>query len=73
MEIFDIEHSQLDGGSVKVYWKKKTNMSQNIIQKNIDTFLKNEEELGLYTDKIYDEFAKGSKGLKKPLRKSYCC
>lgn len=69
MEIFDIEHSELDGGSVKVYWKKKTNMSQNIIQKNIDAFLKNEEELGLYTDKIYDEFAKRVKGLKKTVKK----
>lgn len=58
MEIFDVEHSELDGGSVKVYWKKKKNSTLVSNTASINKFLREEEKIGLYDDKIYNEFSK---------------
>lgn len=69
MEIFDIEHSDLDGGSVKVYWKKKSNTRQVVKTININRFLRDEEKIGLYDDKIYKDFSKRVYDLKKSVKK----
>lgn len=69
MEIFDIEHSELDGGSVKVYWKKKSNTMQVVKAININRFLREEERIGLYDDKIYNDFSKRVIELKKSVKK----
>jgi len=64
LDIFDIEHSPLDGGSVKVYWKKKENTKLPVKTKQIQSFLAEEKRLGLFTDKPYNEFAKRVKKLR---------
>lgn len=65
LEIFNIKKSELDGGSLKVFWKKKENKSHKVQNKNIEDILKEEEEYGLYDRKIYIEFAKRVEKLKE--------
>ena len=64
LEIFDIEHSPLDGGSLKVYWKKRGSKNNPIQNSAIEKFLKAEEKEGLFTDLPYIQFAKRVKQLK---------
>lgn len=57
LEIFDIEKDDLDGGSLKVYWKKKTNKKQKINSDQINKLLKEEEKYGLHEIDVYIKFA----------------
>lgn len=57
LEIFDIEKDELDGGSLKVYWKKKTNKKQKINHDKISRLLKEEEKYGLHEIDVYIKFA----------------
>jgi len=66
--IYDIVHSSLDGGSLKVYWKKKTNNKMKITP-SIEKFLQAEEDAGLYQDMMYDAFANRVTRLKEIVRK----
>lgn len=65
IEIYKIKRNSLDGGSVRVYWKKKNNHSLKIEQDEIDILLKQEQQKGLYSKKTYDQFAKRVEKLKK--------
>lgn len=64
LEIFNIEKSELDGGSLKVYWKKKTDKKRKINSGAIKKILKEEEDFGLYDIKTYERFAKKVEKLK---------
>lgn len=57
LEIFDMEKSELDGGSLKVYWKKKSNKKRKVNIDIINNILKEEENYGLYDIKTYESFA----------------
>lgn len=57
LEIFNIEKSDLDGGSLKVYWKKKSNNRRKVNIDKINKILKEEENYGLYDIKTYKLFA----------------
>jgi SAM-dependent methyltransferase len=69
LDIFDIEKMDLDGGSVRVYWKKKKNKKWSINQKRINKLLHEENNAGLYDKKTYDKFAKRIKKLKSEVKK----
>lgn len=64
-EIFDIEKSELDGGSLKVFWKKKINKRQKINIERIQKILHEEAEYGLHDIRVYLQFANRIKKLKK--------
>ncbi len=64
LEIFNIEKSDLDGGSLKVYWKKKSNKKQKINLLGINKILKEEEKYGLHTIDAYLKFTKRVERLK---------
>ncbi len=64
LEIFDIQSSPLDGGSLKVYWKKRTNTKNRVETTTINSYLQKEEKEGLYKDSTYDSFADRVKSLK---------
>src|ERR1035437_4193812 len=50
LEIFDIHKSDLDGGSLRVFWKKKQNKKLKVKENVINKLLEEESEFGL--DKI---------------------
>ncbi len=64
LEIFNIEKSDLDGGSLKVYWKKRSNKKIKTNQDKLNKILKEEEDFGLYDIKTYMEFTKRVEKLK---------
>jgi len=65
LEIFDIHKSDLDGGSLRVFWKKKSNRELKIKEKIIEEFLKEEKEFGLHEIKAYKEFTSRVEKLKR--------
>jgi len=65
LEIFDIKKSDLDGGSLRVFWKKKTYKGLKVNTKEIEKLLKEEERFGLHTTRAYKEFAERVKRLKE--------
>jgi hypothetical protein len=65
LEIFDIHKSDLDGGSLRVFWKKKTNNKLKVKSNVIKDLLKEEEMFGLGDIKAYREFAGRVEVLKK--------
>ena len=69
LEIFNIEKSDLDGGSLKVYWKKKTDKKRKVNSSVINKILKEEEEFGLYDTKTYEKFRERVEKLKKDVVK----
>lgn len=69
LEIFDVKHDPLDGGSLKVFWKMKKNTQLSIHQKNLDQFQILEEKEGLYLRKTYRAFASRVKKLRTKTRK----
>jgi len=69
LQIFDIEKNDLDGGSLKVYWKKKIDKKRKIETEKIDKILKEEYEYGLYDIKTYEKFAERVEKLKKDVVK----
>lgn len=64
LEIFDIRKSDLDGGSLRVFWKKNKNKNIEVKEKVINRLLEEEIEFGLHKIKAYVEFAKRIKELK---------
>lgn len=65
LEIFDIHKSDLDGGSLRVFWKKNNNKKIKINQSNLNKILKEEERFGLHSIRAYQEFAKRVENLRK--------
>lgn len=70
IEIFDFELSDLDGGSIKIFWKKKKNKSIKVKEKKIQKQLELEESYGCYDTKTYKKFQKDILKLKKDIRKT---
>ncbi len=64
LEIFDIEKSDLDGGSLKVYWKKKSNKKRKVNIDKINKILNEEKAYGLYDVKTYQDFTNRIEKLK---------
>lgn len=64
LEIFDIQRNDLDGGAIRVFWKKKEGILNEINKKNINKILKEEEKYGLYKKEAYSKFANRVKALK---------
>lgn len=69
LEIFSIEHSDLDGGSLKVFWKRKMNKSLIIQTKKINSFLNREEREKLYRVATYDAFSERVRRLRTDVKK----
>ena len=67
MEIFDIERNDLDGGSIRVFWKQKVSRLNKIEEIKLLNFLQQEELAGLYNQKTYEDFYKRILVLKKDL------
>lgn len=65
LEIFDIHKSDLDGGSLRVFWKKKNNKVIKVNKRIIDKFMSDEERYGLHDISAYNRFAKRVENLKK--------
>jgi len=55
LEIFDVQHVNTQGGSIRVFVKKATNNKFNI-SPNVETFIKAEEFVGLYNPITYLSF-----------------
>lgn len=64
LEIFDIHKSDLDGGSLRVFWKKKKNKKIKVKEKIINQLLKDESKFGLHGIKAYIEFSERVEKLK---------
>jgi hypothetical protein len=64
-EIFDVLRSELDGGSLRVFWKKKNNTKIKVNSKAIKKILLEEEKFGLHDISAYKDFEKRVKKLKK--------
>lgn len=58
LEIFDIHKSDLDGGSLRVFWKKKKNKKIKTKENVINKFLQKEKKYGLHDISAYNKFAK---------------
>lgn len=65
LEIFDIHKSDLDGGSLRVFWKKRSNKKIATKVGVIKKFLKEEEKYGLDTINAYNAFKKRVEKLKQ--------
>lgn len=57
LEIFNVEKSDLDGGSIKVYWKKKIDNKRKVNKSYINQILDEEEKYGLFKIQTYEDFA----------------
>jgi SAM-dependent methyltransferase len=68
-EIFDVEKKTLDGGSIRVYWKKKGNKDIVVKIEKIQQMLSDEKQKGLYSKKTYADFASRIKKLKTSVKK----
>ena len=64
LEIFDIHKSDLDGGSLRVFWKKKINKKIKVKTAVINKLLTEESNFGLYEIKAYIEFSERVEKLK---------
>jgi SAM-dependent methyltransferase len=64
LEIFDIQKSDLDGGSLRVFWKKKKNTKIKVRTNIINKLLYEEKKFGLHEINAYIEFAKRVEKLK---------
>ncbi len=65
--IFDIEHNNLDGGAIRVFWKKKENTRWPIQEKQIAHFIAQEEKAGLYHISAYQDFNNNINAFKQEL------
>lgn len=68
LEIFDFEMSPLDGGSIRIYWKKKKNKNLKVKSDKIDKQIQKEIEFGCYSNNRYKEFNLDIKRLKKEIK-----
>lgn len=64
LEIFDIHKSDLDGGSLRVFWKKKKNKKLKIKKNTVNEFISKENKYGLHDISAYNRFAKRVEGLR---------
>jgi SAM-dependent methyltransferase len=64
LEIIDIERNDLDGGSIRVFWKKTKNSKFKKNENSIEEILKLENEHGLYDIRTFRNFAKRINELK---------
>ncbi|MEK7450733.1 MAG: class I SAM-dependent methyltransferase [Patescibacteria group bacterium] len=62
--IFDIQRNDLDGGAIRVFWKKGEGTRNKINKKNINKILGEEKRYGLYKKETYSKFADRIKALK---------
>lgn len=58
LEIFDIHKSDLDGGSLRVFWKKRTNKRIKVKTGVINKLILEEKRYGLHEIKAYKAFTK---------------
>lgn len=65
MEIFDIERNDLDGGSIRVFWRQKKDKSNVVHEKNLNDLLDLEGKVGLYDKKTYEAFSARVEKMKK--------
>lgn len=65
LEIFDIKRNSLDGGAIRVYWKKRNNQNVKINQAGIKKILTQEKNYGLYKKDTYKKFSGRIENLKK--------
>ncbi len=65
LEIFDIHKSDLDGGSLRVFWKKKKNKKIKIRENTINKLLDEEKNFGLHEINAYLEFKTRVEDLKR--------
>lgn len=65
LEVFDIQKSDLDGGSLRVFWKKPDNKKIRIKKEVIEKIIKEEEKFGLHDMHAYKEFENRVLELKK--------
>lgn len=68
LQIFNIERNDLDGGSIRVYWKKKSNKTLEIKSKKIALFLEKEKKAGIYDLQRYRQFSQSVKKLRDSIR-----
>lgn len=69
LEIFDLQRNNLDGGSLRLFFKKKRNKSLKINKKAIENLLSIEKKEKLYEKSTYVSFAKRLSYLKHDVRK----
>ena len=70
LEIFDVEQSEINGGSIRTYIKFKDNQNLKSFEgaeKRIKKIIQDEKEIGLDTLKPYQEFAERIKKIKTSL------
>lgn len=65
--IFDIEHNNLDGGAIRVFWKKKESAKWPIQQEQLAHFIAQEEQAGLYSIGAYQDFNNSINAFKQEL------
>lgn len=65
LELFDIQRNDLDGGAIRVFWKKKSNKKLKINETGLNKILKEEEKYGLYKTETYVKFATRIEKLKE--------
>jgi SAM-dependent methyltransferase len=56
-EIIDVQPNDLDGGAIRVFWKKKESQRWQKNEENIAGFLEREEQDGLYSFDTYEDFS----------------
>jgi 2-polyprenyl-3-methyl-5-hydroxy-6-metoxy-1,4-benzoquinol methylase len=64
LEVFDIKKSDLDGGSLRVFWKKRENHRLRVNTTSINKLLKEEKDFGLHDTSAYEKFEVRVKRLK---------
>ena len=67
LEIFDIERNDLDGGSIRIFWKKKRSKKYKVEKTKLVKLLEQEELFGLYNKSTYKNFSVRISKLKKEL------
>lgn len=65
LEIFDIHKSDLDGGSLRVFWKKRKNNKLKIKSDVINKFINEEKKFGLHSIETYKKFEERVENLKR--------
>ena len=64
--IFDVELNDINGGSFRVYIKHKDSKTRTLVEeKRVDKLREYEKSLGLYSKKVYEDFANRVERFKK--------
>ena len=67
LEIFDIQHVSTQGGSFRIYAKKKTSTKWSV-QPVVHQWVEREESFGLYSNETYKDFERKIENLSKEVR-----